>query len=1169
MGKRLTLEPQTLGSGDVPLADNSSTPALTNERTLRAQCVAYSNRSTIALSFPLSISENILESVSLNSTSRQQKEAPTVALRGQVSMSQHADQPSRSISINEDQDAGPKKVSVIEKSVTHLLIATKSLLETLTKWSKQQASETEVSDVYVRLGYEFNIACRAFKGVGVETDDLGPVPDMLRGILEETLSGDASQQHLDKYLPQIRDIIVSLLQGLKRKQQRLRASVRQSERNGNTSAPTSLASQAARQSSTASITSSTASDDFGGRQASRYKDNKRQESIDTTSQAPERAFSHSSAVVQPMIPQRTSSGRAVQGPQSTAAGPLGNVVDGPFLSSSFARALSNSKRQPYPQEDQTPASIPQDTIQLSDPDVPRHQGRGGDALAKLQRGGELERRASRRFSAYQISKHLGSSSSGIPMMPPPQNSPVPNRGRDLRESMNAVRTRGSQMDRLGAAKNKYALDASPSRPQTRPERIVEEASTPSSNAPTFEMPPERSPDRSPLPETPAEKLGPAAYPVDPPIAPDDEDRAENSSKGVLARTDSPLQESFEAQAERAQSSQTVHRKPNRTYTSPTPEPASEPASDRSSQSKELTVFLQYKTRIKKFVLPDGYDELSIPRLQLAFIEKFAWNTHNNGIDLPEIYVQDPVSGVRHELEDLADVKNRSVLVLNVDAVDEVKRHMDDGMGGLKSLMHDIKTAITDQASVLKSVADKQQESSKDILKLANAPPQTTPSNQLSQTKSLPNKGVSTSQFAELQSLRRDLAVMRQTYTSFVSDMNNSISDVRSKADVVKDLASKPQATASADSTPSTSRAYVQSSRKTLATTSESIMTRVEELQDTVEDLRKDVVTRGVRPRARQLEEVSKEMASASRELKKLQEYVVREKPTWQKIWREELQTVYDEQNELTYQEDLNRDLEGDLEAAVETFKLVEEATKQQNLANGGSAGADGKHVNGGSGLISVSGTRIPSRTLNVSPAPDPRLAKETVLGEVKALQPNHETRLEAIERAERNRRRELEDRKGGEFSRELGSFVDEGRLKKSGGIEETERVRRVKEERTRRLVWERMNGIVSEEPSDMDSSQQHEADDTDTPNFDSADGLSAAMQDLSSLAGSGLPPDTAATDRETAAIAEAANVPQPLSLDVPDAVKENIRVPGEFRDSRATTPEPPVVEVNEWLQNGV
>src|ERR1700760_4462060 len=115
-----------------------------------------------------------------------------------------------------------QQLSQIEKSVTHLLVATKQLLETLTQWSRGSATEGEVSDVYVRLGYEFNIACRAFNAIGVETHDLGPVPDLLRTILEDTLSQEASQASLDRFLPRIRDIIINLLQGLKKKQSRLR-----------------------------------------------------------------------------------------------------------------------------------------------------------------------------------------------------------------------------------------------------------------------------------------------------------------------------------------------------------------------------------------------------------------------------------------------------------------------------------------------------------------------------------------------------------------------------------------------------------------------------------------------------------------------------------------------------------------------------------------------------------------------------------------------------------------------------------------------------------------------------------------------------------------------------------------------------------------------------------
>jgi hypothetical protein len=73
-----------------------------------------------------------------------------------------------------------------------------------------------------RLGYEFNIASRAFNAIGVDTQDLGNVPELLRGILEETLSQEASQSSLDNFLPRIRDIIINLLHGLKKKQQRLR-----------------------------------------------------------------------------------------------------------------------------------------------------------------------------------------------------------------------------------------------------------------------------------------------------------------------------------------------------------------------------------------------------------------------------------------------------------------------------------------------------------------------------------------------------------------------------------------------------------------------------------------------------------------------------------------------------------------------------------------------------------------------------------------------------------------------------------------------------------------------------------------------------------------------------------------------------------------------------------
>jgi hypothetical protein len=155
--------------------------------------------------------------------------------------------------------------------------------------------------------------------------------------------------------------------------------------------------------------------------------------------------------------------------------------------------------------------------------------------------------------------------------------------------------------------------------------------------------------------------------------------------------------------------------------------------------------------------------------------------------------------------------------------------------------------------------------------------------------------------------------------------------------------------------------------------------------------------------------------------------------------------VCEERDMLTMQEELAADLQDDLEKAAQTLELVEQATKQQNLET---------EKEQGKGLRSASG-RNAINAAALDKVVDPREARDGVLGEVKALQPNHESRLEAIERAEKARQRELATRNDDEFKRELGNFVEEGKLKKSGGIEEVERLRKAKDERARKEFAER------------------------------------------------------------------------------------------------------------------
>jgi hypothetical protein len=849
----------------------------------------------------------------------------------------------------------------------------------------------------VRLGYEFNIACRAFTAINVDTSDLGNVPELLRNILESTLSQEASVESLEKYLPRIRDIIINLLHGLKRKQQKLRqkSSRDGTSQNGDASMPrnSSVSSVGSANTGLTTLLDQGISNNF--RRDGENKGNAAGNDVGV----PPRMSSASNT--RRGIPARDQSRGSLSSDQST-------------LSSTTMQSMP--VLPPYPGDEVPMTEMPgSGELSMDDFPPPPPPPKQQNALAALQRGGDLERRASRRYSAYQISKHLGASPNGVPMLPPAQNSPIPNRGRnDARESMRAVQNRGDQRH-IRQPSTRLANEVSPARV---PSRI------------SAEIPPAGSQtDDSSTVKPPEDKIGQPIVDFDAPSA---------TLKGPPSDALPVLPTSSDAnsQVESTQPAATISRQ-SPPYGSQerqfTPELSPPP-------DKELTVFLQYKTKVKKFVFPEGYTDLSMARLQLAFIEKFAWNTHNNGVDLPDIYLQDPISGVRHELEDLRDIKDRSVLVLNIEALDEVKRHFDEGLGGIKRIVEGVRY---DLQRDIQRVSDRQQDAAKEMARLAIAPSK---SSMVSFPKKQQKDGslVSPSKVidahSEIQNLRLDAAVIRQMMSGVESDIRKELSGFLSMADNVTAMAIQA---ALPDVEGGSGRSYVVAGKKSLSADSDHLVSTVDDLQDMVEDLRKDVVLRGVRPLPRQLEDAAKGIAQATMELKKMQEFLKRERPIWTKIWEKELQIVCNDREELTMQEDLATDLEDDLQKATATFALVEEATKQQ--------------------MADVPGSTTPrniSRGLNHVRAADPTLAKEGVLGEVRALRPNHENRLEAIERAERLRQKELENRRGGEFQKELGNFVEEGKLKKAGGFEEVERARKLKDERIRKEVWERQNGMT-------------------------------------------------------------------------------------------------------------
>ncbi|KIW05217.1 hypothetical protein, variant [Verruconis gallopava] len=692
---------------------------------------------------------------------------------------------------------------------------------------------------------------------------------------------------------------------------------------------------------------------------------------------------------------------------------------------------------PYPEEDTIPTNKPQPpphTVQ-SFPHPPPPPPKQTDALLALQRGGDLERRASRRFSTYQIKQQLGNAT-GVPMIPPAQNTPIPNRGREVRESIQAVRQRGSTQLNRQRTERRLAGEPSPVRNLSR----FSEESVQSIKGN------DQASSSSPTIKTPEDKLGSSYF---------DKDGAERPR--VSATLSGPMAEPTFNEGEATPVEPPV-RQPSRKQQTPPLDTQFVPE-DSPQPGKPLTLFLQYKSRVKKIVLEDGASELSVARLQLAFIDKFAWNSHSEGIDLPEIYIQDSVSGVRYELEDLSDIKNNTVLVLNVEPLDEVKRHVDDGFSNIRRVVEGIKTAVEDQQSAIKLISERQQETAKGLASLSVAPqisgirsPNVEASGGARSTSpTKPGADVDVNQLIELSSLRRDLAILRQTYSSFASDVEASMAAVRTKAAAVKSVAVK---VALPDIKGESGRAYVNKELYgTFSKDSSAIIDFVDDVQDSIEDLRKDVVSRGVRPLPRQLEQMAKDLSHATAEVKRLEAYINREKPIWTKIWKQELQQVCDDKEALADAEALVNDMKYDLNVVENTFKLVEEACKQQNLE----ASRDGDGGPGAGGRVprSVSGSANRIAAFAVDQGVDPHKAKDGVLGEVKALSIDHDSRIDAIQRAERARKKELESRSEGAFKKELGAFVEEGRLKKTGGVEEVERQRKAKDARNIKENMER------------------------------------------------------------------------------------------------------------------
>ncbi|KAI0060266.1 AIP3-domain-containing protein, partial [Artomyces pyxidatus] len=687
----------------------------------------------------------------------------------------------------------------VESAVTRLLVSIKQLLESLTKWANQQATEDEVSDVYVRLGNDFNAAVAAFASYNIDMSELMGVPDELRAVLEDCLSEDATIKNLDKYLPKVRAIITNLLQGLRGKQSTFRQIVsghrHRSDASGHSRTDSNSLSRSSRGHSRRDTKSSTTStDDASSRRTTQTSTRRKESGSFNAATNGEDTFvgGFSPGIAQPA----PSPGTSVTSDRSSGPPPMSRHPSGSPRPPPTAPPPQSPPPPPPPEPDkdatpvapapvrvsQVPASVkryslvdkplPPPSVIIDEPaaETPTEEHGTGlpdradslspppetppleslaspgvaSSLAALKKSDALERRASKRFSTYNISKMTGTprDRSGL-------GSGHPNR-RSLAAS-NAL-TPGDLAVLTEADEEE---ESSPVVPQ----RVVRERSVSRTRGPAAL--PEIAEEKPPIPRLPPTPEPPQRVEIAAPEA------TRLAALDVAPSSEAPL--------------------------------------------GPITVFLQVGREVKKANMEPG---LTFSSLRMLFVDKFAYNPGQD--NFPAIYIRDPSSGVQYELEDMDEVKDKCLLSLNIEPLDQIKQHIDVQIAGLAQELRDLTKSVTEnrRASIMMPMTQSLSESTVQAptrptdhhfqsvarrisrlvrddppppLQMPMVPQMTGQSLQpqmtgASVTSEYCNRIVSDlkTQFDEVQNLRRDLGIMRQLYSEFMKQTKESLGTLRTQ-----------------------------------------------------------------------------------------------------------------------------------------------------------------------------------------------------------------------------------------------------------------------------------------------------------------------------------------------------------------------------------------------------
>ena len=475
----------------------------------------------------------------------------------------------------------------------------------------------------------------------LQSSELHSVPDDLRNVLEQCLAEDATEENLGVYLPEVRQIITNLLQGLRQKQVQYRKLHRESGHD-RTDPKSSRSGGSGRDSSHRPTGSRSQVQDGADPSVASRRSRKRE--TPPTAQGSSGAYGNNGFVggfVPALVEQPTgqSEDSETQRPQSD------DYFDPQRRHERFpsSRGYQN-QYDPRPMEArETPPSysrsatpVAEETLHptpppSSPPLVPANVRRYSLVDKPIDKPTELAPSL-----VVQPSSPLnGQNGLDSPQMEtPPTLEPLPS----VAKSLAALKSNDVLLERRASKRfSTYNISKMTGASISR-ERSLR-------NNPNH-------PNRRSL-AVATSNLTPGELAV---LTEDDEEAVQFDETEVLKKV-------IAQSPDRKHVVPPVPRLP--ATPSRTPEPPTLQAGalmDQASlHSSKITIFLQLGREVKKVDVDPG---ISFAALRVLFVDKFSYNP---GLEnFPAIYIRDPFSQVQYELEDADEVKDKCLLSLNVE-----------------------------------------------------------------------------------------------------------------------------------------------------------------------------------------------------------------------------------------------------------------------------------------------------------------------------------------------------------------------------------------------------------------------------------------------------------------------------------------------------------------------